>query len=59
MTSGNFESIQEKTIFPKLQKSEEILEIRKKLKSSFSEFRKNRFDNFTQIDPIDLIAKNR
>jgi len=48
MTSGNFESIQEKTIFPKLQKSEEILEIRKKLKFSFSEFRKNRFDYFTK-----------
>ena len=37
-----------KPCFPKLQKSEEILEIRKKLKFSFSEFRKNRFDNFTK-----------
>ena len=37
---------QKKTFVPKLQKSEEILEFRKKLKFSFSEFRKNRFDNF-------------
>ena len=37
---------QKKIFFPKLQKSEEILEIRKKMKFSFSEFRKNRFDNF-------------
>jgi len=40
--------IQENKIFPKLQKSEEILEIRKKLKFSFSEIRKNRFDDFTK-----------
>jgi len=33
---------------PKLQKSEEILEIRKKLKFSNSEFRKNRFDSFAK-----------
>ena len=33
------EYIQETTFFPKLQKSEEILEIRKKLKFSFLEFR--------------------
>jgi len=39
--------IHKKKKFPRLQKSEEILEIRKKLKFSFSEFRKNRFDNFT------------
>jgi len=37
-----------KFFFPKLQKSEEILQIRKKMKFSFSEFRKNRFDNFTK-----------
>jgi len=39
---------QGKTFFPKLQNSEKILEIRKKLKFSFSEFGKNRFDNFTK-----------
>jgi len=48
MSSGNLDYIQEKALFPKLRKSEEILEIRKKLKFSFSEFRKNRFDNFTK-----------
>jgi len=37
-----------KIFFPKLQKSEEILDFRKKLKFSFSEFRKNSFDNFTK-----------
>jgi len=47
MSPGNLDYIQKKTFFPKLQKSEEILEIRKKLKFSFSEFRNNRFDNFT------------
>jgi len=40
MSLENLQYIQEKTFFPKLQKSEEILEIRKKLKFSFSEFRK-------------------
>jgi len=45
---GKFGLYTNKTFFPKLQKSEEILEIRKKLKFSFSEFRKNRFDNFTK-----------
>jgi len=48
MFSGNLVYIQEKTFFPKLRKSEEILEIRKKLKFAFSEFRKNQFDNFTK-----------
>ena len=48
MPAGNLVYIQEKTFFSKLQKPEEILEIRKKLKFSFSEFRKNRFDNFTK-----------
>jgi len=48
MPAGNLGYIQEKTFFSKLQKPEEILEIRKKLKFSFSEFRKNRFDNFTE-----------
>jgi len=48
MSPENLDNIQEKTFSPKLQKSEEILEIRKKLKFSFSEFRKNRFDNFTK-----------
>jgi len=48
MISGKLDYTQEKTLFPKPQKSEEILEIRKKLKFSFSEFRKNRFDNFTK-----------
>ena len=43
--SGNLDYKQEKPFSPKLQKSEEILEIRKKLKFSFSEFRKNRIDN--------------
>ena len=40
--------IYQKKNLSKLQKSEEILEIRRKLKFSFSEFRKNRFDNFTK-----------
>jgi len=48
MTPENLEYIQNKMFFPKLEKSEEILEIRKKLKFPFSEFRKNRFDNFTK-----------
>jgi len=48
MSTGSLDNIQGKKNFPKLQKSEEILEIRKKLKFSFSEFRKNRFDNFTK-----------
>ena len=47
-STGSLDNIQENQNFPKLQKSEEILEIRKKLKFSFSEFRKNRFDNFTK-----------
>jgi len=46
MCTGNLDYKQKNIFFPKLQKSEEILEIRKKLKISFSEFRKNRFDNF-------------
>jgi len=48
MSLGNLDYIQKKQFFPKLQKSEEILEIRKKLKFLFSEFRKNRFDNFNK-----------
>jgi len=38
MAVGNLDYIQGKTFFQKLQKSEEILEIRKKLKFQFSEF---------------------
>jgi len=48
ISAGNFESAPKIIFFSKIQKSEEILEIRKKLKLSFSEFRKNRFDNFTK-----------
>jgi len=47
MSPENLDYIQGKKNFLKLQQSKEILEIRKKLKFSFSEFRKNRFDNFT------------
>jgi len=43
-----FENYTKKLIFPKLQKFEEALEIRKKLIFAFSEFRKNRLDNFTK-----------
>jgi len=46
--TGKFGIYTKKTFSPKLQKSEEILEIRRKLKLLFSEFRKNRFDNFTK-----------
>jgi len=56
MCTGNLDYKQKNVFFPKLQKSEEI-QIRKKLKFSFSEFRKNRFDNFTKS--IDVIAKIR
>jgi len=48
ISMGNLDIYQKKVFFPNLQKSEEILEIRKKLKFSLSEFRKNRFDNFTK-----------
>ena len=40
MSSGNLDYIQEKTFFPKLRKSEEILEIRKNWNSRFQNFEK-------------------
>ena len=40
ISTGNLERIPKKMFFPKLQKSEQILDFRKKMKFSFSEFRK-------------------
>ena len=47
-TYGKFGNYTKTTFSPKLPKSEEILEIRKKLNFSFSKFRKNRSANFTK-----------